>query len=95
MFVQRRSKAYLATESALTAIALVWFALALYVVVGNVIIRDTIAGAFLAQHIDRLPLPSSKATYILLWCLFFLGWIAPLLLGLKRLFGASVGNVSR
>ena len=93
MLEQRRSKAHVATGSALTAIALVWFALGLYVIVGNVIIRDTIAGAFLVQRVDGLPFPLSKATYILLWCLFFLGWIPPLLLGLKQLFWSSGEDV--
>ena len=68
-----------------------WFTAVLYVVLGNVIIRETPVGR-LAAHIDRLPPSISKPTFVLGWCLFFLGWIVPLALGLKRLLWAEDGG---
>jgi hypothetical protein len=67
------------------AVSLAWLASVLYVVIGNVVFRDTKLGV-LAQQIERLPSFVSKPTFILCWCLFFLGWIIPLALGIRRLF---------
>jgi hypothetical protein len=68
-----------------------WFATVLYVILGNVIIRDTALGRF-AHLIDRLPTWLAKFVVILCWGLFFLGWIFPLLFGFKRLFQRSTGK---
>lgn len=66
------------------AVSLAWLAAVLYVVIGNVIIRETRVGV-LAQLIERLPSFIAKPAFILSWCLFFLGWIVPLAFGIKLL----------
>jgi hypothetical protein len=76
------------------AVALTWLALILYAIVGKVIIRETSVGAFLAQQVERLPLPLSKPVFLVLWCLFFLGWVIPLFLGVKGLSRRTGQNVS-
>ncbi len=70
---------------AYVAAGLAWLAAVLYVVIGNVIVRETPAGR-LAQQIDRLPSFLAKPVFILCWCLFFLGWTVPLSFGIKRFF---------
>jgi hypothetical protein len=67
------------------ATGVTWLAVVLWVVVGNVIVRGTAAGK-LAQQIDRLPPLLAKLIFLLCWGMFFLGWIIPLALGVKRLF---------
>lgn len=68
-----------------------WLTAVLYVVLGNVIIRETPVGR-IADHIDRLPSSFARPAFVLGWCLFFLGWIVPLALGLKRLFWGDDGG---
>jgi hypothetical protein len=67
------------------AISLTWLAAVLYIVIGKVIVREATMGGILARQIDKLPLLLAKPVYVVLWYLFFLGWIVPLALGIKRL----------
>lgn len=70
-----------------------WLCVVLWVVIGNVIIRETPVGR-LAQQFDRLPPLLAKPVFILCWCVFFLGWTVLLFLGLKRLFRHAGDSVS-
>ena len=74
------------------ALGFAWFVAVLYVILGNVIIRDTALGSF-ANQIDRLPIWLAKFVFILCWSLFFLGWTYPLFFGFRRLFQRSSGKV--
>jgi hypothetical protein len=76
------------------AVGLAWLTVVLYVIIGNVIVRESMAGG-LAQQIDRLPPFLAKPVFILCWSLFFLGWIIPLSFGIKRLFRRTVDGVSQ
>jgi hypothetical protein len=68
------------------AIALTWLAVILHIVIGEVTVRETTVGGFLARQIDRLPTIVARPIYTTLWFSLFLGWIVPLFLGLRRLF---------
>ena len=59
------------------AIGFAWLAVILHVVIGRVIVRETTAGGFLAQQIERLPSSLAKPVFTLLWYLFFLGGLFP------------------
>lgn len=76
------------------AIGLTWFAVILHVVIGEVTVRATRAGEVLAQQIDKLPSFLARPIFTTLWFLFFLGWILPLVLGLKRLFRRTEGDAA-
>ena len=67
------------------ATGVVWLAAVLWVVVGNVIIRETALGS-VALQFDRLPLLLAKPILVLCWCLFFLGWAIPLVVSVRRIF---------
>jgi len=71
------------------AIGLTWLAVILHVVIGEVTVRATTVGGLLARQIDKLPPLLARPLYTILWFSFFLGWIVPLFLGLKRLFRES------
>jgi len=68
------------------AVGLGWLAVILHVVIGNVIVRETAVGGFLARQIEKLPPSLSRPVLGALWFPFLLGWIVPLFLGAKRLF---------
>jgi hypothetical protein len=70
------------------AIGVAWFVGVVWVVIGNIIVRETPVGR-LAYQIDRLPPLLARPVFVLCWCLFFLGWIVPLIFGAKRLFRES------
>jgi hypothetical protein len=74
------------SASVFVAAGLAWLAVVLYMIIGKVIARETNAGGLLAHQIDKLPLFLAKPAYIVLWSLFFLGWIVPLVMGIKRIF---------
>jgi len=76
------------------AIGLTWLAVILHVVIGEITVRATTVGGFLAQQIDKLPSFLARPIYTILWFLFFLGWIVPLFLGLKRLFRRTEVDVA-
>lgn len=67
------------------AFGLVWLSIALYVLLANVIVRETAAGK-LAAELDKLPPLLAKPISIALWCVFLLGWAVPLFVGIRRLF---------
>lgn len=73
-------------------VGVLWLTLVLYVVIGGVIVRQTTAGS-LAQWMDRLPPPIAKLAFVLCWCVFFLGWIVPLAVGLRHVFDHARENV--
>jgi hypothetical protein len=70
-----------------------WLAAVFWVVIGNVIVRETLAGK-LAQQIDRLPPLLAKPIFVLCWGLFFLGWTVPLVFGVRRVFRRTGDGVS-
>ena len=80
-----RTVRYVTSAPVYVAVGVAWLAAVLYVVVGNVVVRETVVGN-LAQQIDRLPPFLAKLAFIACWCVFFLGWTVPLSFGVKRLF---------
>jgi hypothetical protein len=69
----------------LVTLGLGWLATAVYLMVGNVILRETRLGA-IAQFLDRLPLRIANPIFLFLWAVMLLGWTVPLILGFKLLF---------
>jgi hypothetical protein len=61
-----------------------WLASDLYLMVGNVILRETRLGV-IANLLDRLPTALGTPIFIFLWLIGLFGWIVPLALGLKHL----------
>ena len=61
-----------------------WLAFVLWVVLANVILRETHLG-IVAQFLDRLPPAISAPLFILLWAVFLLGWAVLIGFGLKPL----------
>jgi hypothetical protein len=76
------------------AVGITWLGVILWVLIGNVIIRETAVGK-VAREMDRLPQSVAKPAFVLCWCLFFLGWTVPMFFGIKRLFRRTEGDVSR
>lgn len=72
---------------------LVWLAVVLYVILGNIILRETPIGK-LAQEVDRLPMFVAKPFFIASWFLFLLGWLAPLSAGFRVLLRGRKAKVS-
>jgi hypothetical protein len=68
-----------------------WLATDLYLMVGNVILRETRLGP-IAQLLDRLPLRIANPIFLFLWAVFLLGWTVPLILGFRLLFRAIRSN---
>jgi uncharacterized protein with PQ loop repeat len=61
-----------------------WLAGDLYLIVGNIILRETPLGV-IATALDRLPTAVANPILILLWLILLFGWIVPLALSLKHL----------
>lgn len=74
---------------AYVAVSVGWLASVLYVAVGNIIVRSTVVGGWVAREIDRLPMRLATWVSILCWLLFVLGWVVPLFLGFRRFFGGA------
>jgi hypothetical protein len=69
---------------ALVALGLTWLAADVNYVVGNVILRETWLG-FYAPLLDRLPPTFAYAVRGVGGAVLFLGWIAPIAIGFRRL----------
>ena len=65
----------------LLALAFVWIAIDLWMIVGNVILRETRLGV-IAAFLDRLPSEVANPIFIFLDLGVLFGWIVPLTLGL-------------
>ena len=68
----------------LIGLALFWFALDLWIVTRNVILRETIL-APVARWLDGLPNGMNQFSFLVLWILVLFGWIVPLSAGLEPL----------
>jgi len=69
---------------ALIAISLAWLAVDVYLMVGNVVLRETRLG-IIAQFLDRLPQWASNPVFICFWAVLLLGWTVPLTIGFRLL----------
>ena len=67
---------------ALIAIGLAWLAADLYLMLGNVVLRETQLGA-IAQFLDKLPQWVSYPVFLCLWGIVLLGWTVPLIVGFR------------
>jgi hypothetical protein len=72
----------------LFTLGLVWLAGVLWMIVGNVVLRETRLG-FIAQFLDRLPSTIANPIFIVLWIVTLFGWVVPLTLGLIGLLRKS------
>jgi hypothetical protein len=69
----------------LVALGFGWLAADVYLIVGNVILRETrLAGV--ARSLDRMPSLIANPIFFLLWIVTLLGWSVPLALGFRGLF---------
>ena len=68
-----------------------WLAAALWMMVNNVILRETRLGA-IATFLDRLPPAIGNPIFLLLWLAVLFGWAVPLVLGVKRLLRPKPSN---
>jgi len=62
----------------------IWLTADLYVMTGNMILRETRLGV-IAHFLDRLPPAVSNPIFIFLWAVFLLGWSPLLVFGFKGL----------
>ena len=69
-------------HAVLLAVGGSWLAVALWVVVSGVILRETRLGV-VAQLLDKLPAVVSTPIFTLLWALLLLGWAIPVGFGLR------------
>jgi hypothetical protein len=58
---------------ALIAVSWAWLAVDVYLMVGNVVLRETRLG-IIAQFLDRLPQWASNPVFICFWAILLLGW---------------------
>jgi hypothetical protein len=63
-----------------------WLFVSLYVVLENVILRETPLG-IIARAIDRLPVAMATPVFMICWLVFLSGWLVPLALGARMLLG--------
>ena len=69
----------------LIVLGAIWLAVAVYLMVGDVIVRETRLAA-IAQFLDRLPPKIAHPMFLLLWVIVLLGWTVPLIVGFRLLF---------
>jgi len=67
---------------ALIAVGLAWLAVDLYLMLGNVVLRETRLGT-IARFLDSLPKWASNPAFVCLWGILLLGWTVPLMVGLR------------
>jgi hypothetical protein len=67
-------------KTALFTLGFGWLAVILWMIVGNVVLRETRLG-FIAQFLDKLPPTIANPMFIFLWIVTLFGWIVPLTLG--------------
>jgi len=65
---------------ALVTLGLGWLASVLWMIVRNVVLRETRLG-FIAQFLDKLSPAIANPIFILLWIVTLFGWTVPLTLG--------------
>ena len=68
----------------LVAIGAAWLAADLYLMLGNVVLRETRLGV-IAQFLDRLPHWASNLAFLCFWGILLLGWTVPLIVGFRLL----------
>jgi hypothetical protein len=68
-----------------------WLAADVYLIVGNVILRETRLNG-IARLLDRMPSTIANPIFIFLWIAVLLGWSVPLVLGFRRLVQAKGGK---
>jgi len=66
--------------------ALLWFGIVVWYIVSNTIARDIPPLGAIAHALDRLPEAIGTPIFILMWLIFLLGWIVPLILGGRPFF---------
>lgn len=62
----------------------VWLGVLIFVLTGNVILRETPLGV-IARVFDRLPSPLQGIVFLACWGIFILGWIVPVIYSLRLL----------
>jgi len=62
------------------ALGFAWLATGLYIIVGNIILRETPLGV-LAATLDGLPSSIASPVFCFLWATLLLGWQVPLAVG--------------
>lgn len=71
-----------------------WLALALWVVVSKVILRETRLGV-VAQLLDKLPPAVGMLIFTLFWAILLLGWAVLVGFGLRPLLRKQIGRSAR
>jgi hypothetical protein len=66
------------------AIGLAWVAVAVYLMLGNVVLRETRLG-IVVRFLDRLPSWASNPVSLCFWAILLLGWTVPLIVGFRLL----------
>ncbi len=75
----------------LVTLGLGWLAGVLWMIVGNVILRETRLG-LIAQSLDKLPYGIVNPIFIFLWITTLFGSVVPLTLGVRGLLRAKRSN---
>jgi len=65
---------------ALLTLGFAWLAWDLWMIVGNVVLRETRLG-IIAQFLDKLPSTIANLIFVFLWIVTLFGWVVPLTLG--------------
>jgi len=76
---------------ALVTLGLGWLVSVLWMIVGNVVLRETRLG-FIAQFLDKLSPSIANPIFILLWIVALFGWTVPLTLGVIGLLRKKLPN---
>ncbi|HSK45083.1 MAG TPA: hypothetical protein VLA83_14480 [Candidatus Binatia bacterium] len=69
----------------LLTVGLLWLSFASWIMVSNVILRETPLGVF-AKYLDMLPAWIGHPVHIILWLILLLGWSVALVIALRPLF---------
>jgi hypothetical protein len=69
---------------ALVGLGVVWLAADAYLIVENVVLRETRLVA-IARFLDKMPSLIANPIFILMWAVMLLGWSVPLVLGFRWL----------
>jgi len=76
---------------ALFTLGFAWLACVLWMIFGNVVLRETRLG-FMAQFLDKLPSTIAKPIFVFLWIVTLFGWVVPLTLGVIGLLHKTRTN---
>jgi hypothetical protein len=68
-----------------------WLAWDLWMIVGNVVLRETRLG-IISQFLDKLPPAIANPIFVFLWIITLFGWVVPLTLGVKGLLHKKRSN---